>query len=165
MPVDSQAAPLLERIECNLQIDHDYISRVTLRSSGRGAEESQEFHDLEFGLSLFQASGDGNLDDVEEGSSGPEDAAGSLRSLANSNLYQRTNVAIEDEDCSDDELWRLVPGDLVESWQPSYFDTRCKKATLKQMEERNFYVPCARCGRRSSQILAEGCEPCGLQRS
>ena len=53
--VDPMAQPLLERIECNLQIDHDYVARVSLRSTGRGAETSEEFHDLEFGLSLAAA--------------------------------------------------------------------------------------------------------------
>lgn len=41
--VDSRAQPLLERIECNLQIDHDYVARVSLKSTGRGAEASEEF--------------------------------------------------------------------------------------------------------------------------
>ncbi len=52
VPVDCKAAPLLERIECHLQIDHDYVVTATLRSTGRGAQTKAEFHDLDFGLAL-----------------------------------------------------------------------------------------------------------------
>jgi molecular chaperone DnaK len=52
LPVDPHARPLLERIECTLQIDHDYVAHATLRSNGRGAEVSAEFHQLDFALAL-----------------------------------------------------------------------------------------------------------------
>ena len=77
--------------------------------------------------------------------------------LAHSNLYQRTNVArLVESNQAHGELWKYVPGDLIEQWQPSYFDTRSNAATPRQLDERNFYVPCARCRRRISQIKAEG---------
>ena len=154
--VDRNAQPLIERIECNLQIDHDYIARVTLKSTGRGAESSEEFHDLEFGLSLGAGiSQDPGTDDTDNpGSSGP---VGKIRSLASSNLFQRTNVARFDERVhAHGDLWKYVPGDLVATWKSNYFDTRSRDATERQLEERNFYVPCARCKRTISQIKAEG---------
>lgn len=154
--VDPKAQPLLERIECNLQIDHDYVARVTLKSTGRGAQSAEEFHDLEFGLSLTEVfSPGGEKDDAGTvNSSGP---IGDVRPLAQSNLFQRTNVARFDErNQAQEGLWRYVPGDLVEQWRPTFFDTRSNAATPRQREERNFYVPCARCGRRISQIKAEG---------
>lgn len=154
--VDPKAQPLIERIECNLQIDHDYVARVSLKSTGRGAESSEEFHDLEFGLSLAEAaSPDQDGDEFRSGNaSGP---VGQVGSLAHTNLYQRPNVAGFDERTqAHGDLWKLVPGDLVEQWWPSYFDTRSNAATQRQLEERNFYVPCSRCNRRISQILADG---------
>jgi len=154
--IDANAQPLLERIECHLQIDHDYVARVILRSTGRGASSSEEFHDLEFGLSLAQVSPPS--DRTDEGKAGNlSGPAGEARALASSNLLQRTNVARYDErNHSDGEAWRYVPGDLVANWRSSYFDTRSTAATSRQLEERNFYVPCARCKRLISQIKAEG---------
>lgn len=154
--VDPKAQPLIERIECNLQIDHDYVARVSLKSTGRGAESSEEFHDLEFGLSLAEvASPDRDGDEFRSGNaSGP---FGQVRTLAHTNLYQRTNVAMFDERTqAHGDLWKFVPGDLIEQWRPSYFDTRSNAATPRQLEERNFYVPCSRCNRRISQIVSDG---------
>jgi hypothetical protein len=48
VPVDPNARPLFERVECHLQIDHDYVVTVTLRSTARGAETKAKFHDLDF---------------------------------------------------------------------------------------------------------------------
>ena len=55
-----------------------------------------------------------------------------------------------------DDLWRLVPGDLVTNWKPDYFDVRNGVASKRQEFERIFYVPCSRCGRLETQIKAEG---------
>ena len=52
VPVDPKAQPLMERLECQLQIDHDFVVTATLRSTGRGRETRGEFHDLDFGLAL-----------------------------------------------------------------------------------------------------------------
>jgi len=154
--VDANAEPLLERIECHLQIDHDYVARVTLRSTGRGASASEEFHDLEFGLSLASLSPPRGHTDGEETVT-TSGSAGEVQALPTSNLFQRTNVARYDERASSNgEAWRYVPGDLIAKWRSSYFDTRSNAATRRQQEERNFYVPCARCKRRISQIKAEG---------
>ena len=54
LPVDPTARPLLERLECEVQIDHDYIARVTVKSSGVGKAVSKEIHSLDFGLTLPQ---------------------------------------------------------------------------------------------------------------
>ena len=154
--VDPQAQPLLERIECNLQIDHDYVARVTLKSTGRGAESSEEFHDLEFGLSLATATSPNKQDD-NLGYGGKSGPVGPLTASTRSSLYQRSNVVRMDKRTQElGNLWRFVPGDLIEQWKPSYFDTRNNSATHRQLEERNFYVPCVRCKRKISQIKAEG---------
>jgi actin-like ATPase involved in cell morphogenesis len=154
--VDPSAQPLLERIECHLQIDHDYVARVILRSTGRGDETSVEFHDLEFGLSLVQDSGPNDRDESGENASETRRAA-VAKASATSNLVQRSNITLFSEDPDvEEDLWTLVPGDLADSWKSGYFDTRNRAPTERQREERNFYVPCARCKRRISQIKAEG---------
>jgi len=164
--VDPNAEPLMERIECHLQIDHDYVARVTLRSTGRGAEAWAEFHDLDFGLSLAeQASNDEGEDEL---SSDRNSGRGGLIKASNrTNLYQRTNVAMgEQGEHSSGELWRFVPGDLIDHWRPSYFDTRNNAATPRQLQEKYFYMPCSRCKRTESQMKAEGpIQACSASRS
>ena len=152
--VDQNASPLLERIECHLQIDHNFIAHLTLKSTGRGDTIQKEFHDLEFGLSLL------DQQNIAANILNESTPAGSSVPLHNRNLVQRTNVAVYKETRgSFDQLWKLIPGDLVDRWRPGYFDTRNNAATLRQKAERNFYVPCATCGRRISQIIAEGLGP------
>ena len=173
VPVDPNARPLLERIECHLQIDHDYVARVTLRSTGRGAETIEEFHDLDFGLSLIQRGHGGGKPDEGEPDEAknktPQTQNSRVRPIAGSNLLQRTNVILQVSERGDiDEMWRLVPGDLVDSWKSSYFaKERNSAATEQQKDERNFYVPCSKCKRRISQVNAEGpvdgcCGNCGF---
>ena len=167
--VDPNAQPLLERIECHLQIDHDYVARVILRSTGRGDNTVEEFHELEFGLALgvHGRSDSGEKANPASTKAGP---AGDAIALAGSNLVQRTNVAYLNEKLdTHDSLWKFVPGDLLANWRSSHFDTRGNAATARQHEERNFYVPCARCKRLISQIKAEGptsscSSACGFQR-
>ncbi len=163
--VDSNAAPLLERIECHLQIDHDYVARITLRSTGRVDRSMAEFHDLDFGLSVLDTRTGTDPEIRNAGGSGKSTTSRPVP-LTSSNLTQRSNVAVS-TGSNDSELWKLVPGDLVHRWRPSYFDNRSDNATKRQQEERNFYIPCATCKRTISQIMAEGrvsqCRPsCGL---
>jgi molecular chaperone DnaK len=165
--VDPKAQPLLERIECHLQIDHDYVARITLRSTGQGEEAVQEFHDLEFGLLLVTKT---DPQDTDKNGEFPEGAncAGSPIATSTSNLAQRTNVVLSDGDYSNKaKLWKKVPGDLVDIWDPYYFDTQRTEPTSRQLEERNFYVLCAVCKRSITQIKREGpipdcTERCGL---
>lgn len=57
LPVDPTTRPLLERLQCDVQIDHDYIATVTAFSSGAEKTVSTEIHDLDFGLALPQKTG------------------------------------------------------------------------------------------------------------
>ena len=154
--LDPKAQPLLERIECHLQIDHDYIARITLRSTARGDSTVVEFHDLEFGLALAFNGLPGDSD-TKVGSRSGGDQAGDAIALKSSNLVQRTNVAyLSNEVGAFDNLWKLVPGDLIGNWRPGHFDIRGDAATARQKQESYFYVPCSRCSRLISQIKAEG---------
>jgi molecular chaperone DnaK len=163
--VDAAAQPLLERIDCHLRIDDNYVVEVTLRSTGRGDVAEAEFHDLDFGLSL-PAGGDASEGQSQSG----EETTGAAPSgtCATSNMTEKTNIVVADDRASFERLWRFVPGDIVATWKPDYFDIRSEAPSARQKEERNFYVPCARCGRMVSQINAEGpvdaCRgrPCGV---
>jgi molecular chaperone DnaK len=155
VPVDCRAAPLLERIECRLQIDHDYVVTATLRWTGRGAQTKVEFHDLDFGLALpahGEPRGGRGADGDKPDGGGPVVHTPSARS----NVAQRVNVALAIEGPGADELWQVVPGDIVTTWRPNHFDIRTSQASKRQSEERSFYIPCSRCRRLISQIEAEG---------
>ena len=54
LPVDRTARPLLERLECEVHIDHDYVAKVTVASNVEDKSVSKEIHSLDFGLSLLQ---------------------------------------------------------------------------------------------------------------
>jgi hypothetical protein len=159
--VDPTAGPLMERIKCELKIDHDYIATLTLESTARKAKAAKlEFHDLDFALALpttgdIPVNGDrgpGAIDDPGTGRS--------LRSMPKGNLALRTNLGVWSNRSS--EVRPLVPGDLAESWWPNYFDVQSTEPTPRQRSERNFYLPCSRCQRLDTEIRAEGCAMCGL---
>jgi molecular chaperone DnaK len=156
--VDPEAEPLIERLECHLQIDHDYIANLTLRSTGRGDQQTFEFYDLEFGLALPARGASGPSGENDEDKE--ERGRGSARFSGIQKMVQRTNVAMHfPEFDSRETLWSFVPGDLVSLWRPAYFDVRGTEPTEQQILERNFYTPCARCGRLLSKIRAEGPSP------
>lgn len=50
--VDPTASPLLERLEVNVEIDHDLVVHVGVESSLFGDQDRFEIHDLEFGVGL-----------------------------------------------------------------------------------------------------------------
>jgi molecular chaperone DnaK len=168
VPVDRAARPLLERLECELQIDHNYVATVILRSTGFGAEVRAEFHDLDFGLALPTSASGKVGDDADGVSDVPKRGAALAIATATSTVTQRSNIATNPAGgLSDEELWRLVPGDIVVTWRPSHFDNRTTAASPMQNDERAFYTPCSRCKRLLSRIRAEGpveeCRgrPCG----
>jgi hypothetical protein len=55
--VDPSADPLLERLELNVEVDHDLVVRVDVRSSRFGDTDRFEIHDLEFGIGLTNSGG------------------------------------------------------------------------------------------------------------
>lgn len=165
--VDPTAAPLLERVECHLQIDHDYVATVTLRSTGCRDEESVEFHDLDFGLALPVQGGRKPPSDTDSSDDRGMGARGEAIVLEHSNVVMRTNVALADGGGPREDPWRLIPGDIVARWRPHHLSKGPNSATERQKQEELFYTPCSYCGRTISQINAEGpvdaCrgKPCG----
>ncbi|UIK00361.1 hypothetical protein LZK82_09470 [Rhizobium leguminosarum] len=157
--VDPTARPLIERIICDLTIDHDYVARASLRSTARGDVREAEFHDLDFALTLPRNKVDpANRADKPDAETSMQPAVGPVLTAAGSvNVVQRTNVVFSPgADDRVDAFWRLVPGDIVGKYQASYFDVRSTQATSRQHEERDFYQPCAPCGRLLTEIKAVG---------
>ena len=177
--VDPNAPPLIERIECHLQIDHDYVAKVTLRLTGQEEQTSEEFHDLEFGLSLLEQGKPGDNDDGnrrgmppgddddgndpgtpprddDDGNNPGKPRSTQHKSTTISNLAQRSNIVVAGTVRTKDQHWQVVPGDLVDKWKPHFFNRQSTKATLRQMEERNFYIKCEICNRSITTINREG---------
>jgi molecular chaperone DnaK len=55
LPVDPKARPMLERLQVTIAINEDLIAEISARSLMRQEARCAEIHDLEFGLSLSQA--------------------------------------------------------------------------------------------------------------
>jgi actin-like ATPase involved in cell morphogenesis len=154
LPVDSGARPFLERLECEVQLDHDYVARVSIISKLRGGRVEAEIHDLDFGLTLPEADPN-RKNPADDGSSPPgergrgpapkeEDGDGILGAVA-----LRANIA-------NIENWKLIPGDIVEQWQPNFWSQYSKEATQLQREERMYYERCSYCDRTLFEIQQGG---------
>lgn len=155
--VDPGARALVERLECRLTIDYDYIATVRLRSTGMDAEASSTFHSLEFGLALPGTRSAGPSQDPTGRGRRIARGPAMVATTKSSTVTQRTNVAIDyDGELTGGEMWRFVPGDIVTTWRDDYFDTRSGEASARQIAERAFYIPCVRCGRLESKIRSEG---------
>lgn len=156
--VDQSAKPMIERINCQMQIDHDYVGRLILTSTAKADRTTLEFYDLEFALSLR----------VPEGSkpgqpepSGMSPIAGMRRvqPLPRSNVTSRSNIAVVDDDRTNR---RVIPGDLARKWWPNYFDVQSREPTPRQREEDEFYRECAVCYRLPTELREDGCERCKI---
>lgn len=156
LPIDPEARPFLERLECQVQIDHDYIAHVSLNSKLRGEAVEAEFHDLDFGLALptsgtgTEAPEDGDeagQDDDEEPTQ--KQRAAALATVSGAKVTLRSNV-------SDVERWTLVPGDIVELWKPNFLVKDSRESSEFQHDEKMYYVRCAFCRRTIYEIRQQG---------
>ncbi|QBQ53823.1 Hsp70 family protein [Nitrosococcus wardiae] len=146
--VDEEAAPLTERLNINVNIDHDLVVTVTASSSMVGHLSEREIHNLEFGLSMGQG--------VKE-QTNPDNSNGQRNNEVNLKrevgaIKFRSNIV------RGDQSWDLVPGDLVKKYRnrlpPLWEPTR------RQHDEKMYYVPCTYCKRTWYQIRLEGSENC-----
>ncbi len=130
--VDRRAQPFRERLELEVAIDHDLILRATARSLNAKDEQAVEVHALEFGLPVPLAGqpSAGPEGDIPTAQDGAEHRPG--------DLVVRENVAHEKDES-------LVPGELLATYKPSYFD-RASRPPQEQVDERLYYEPCAVCG-------------------
>jgi len=167
LPVDPGARPLLERLECELQIDHNYIAHATLRSFGRQGSARLEFHQLEFALALPSAlAAEENSGSASEGGSSRKNESRQINNSASggassgrffqSNITLRSNLTpIGGDGHVDDSSWFVVPGDLIHKWRPDLLEVRAYMSAL-QKDERGYYLPCAYCKRSVYNIRTEG---------
>jgi molecular chaperone DnaK len=155
--VDPDAMPLMERIQCVMQIDQDYVGKIILESTVQAGRSTLEFHDLEFALSL--PSPQEPEPTRQDDSSSARTGGRQLKPLPSCNVTSRTNVSVLDPKANPRQV---IPGDLVRQWWPSYFDVQSREPTRRQKEEEAFYCECARCGRFPTEFRAEGCEECGI---
>ena len=147
LSVDPEARPFLERLECEVRIDADYIAHVALKSKGRKEMAAAEFHDLEFGLALLEHGPITNPDVPAGTESGTDD--GQTGSKIAGGVSLRSNI-------SDKENWALVPGDIVENWKPNWLVKEWGGSTKFQQYEKMYYEPCTICHRTSYQITNDG---------
>jgi molecular chaperone DnaK len=138
IPVDSRAKPFRERLRLTVQVDDNLILHAAARSLDKGGLAETEIHSLEFGLSLPEAQEQdltaGETEPTYQDDTKPEPGS----------LTMRANVADREDNY-------LVPGEVLYRFDPVYF--RDHSAPEIQERERLYYVPCARCGRASSDPL------------
>jgi hypothetical protein len=152
LDIDETATPLIERLELNLTIDHDYVAHVDLYSTMRQHRVKAEIFDLEFTLAfpvgVFPETKTPETD--HEADIAPT-APGSAASAAhNGRVRLRSNISASDS-------WQNVPGDLVLQYRPYWFDERTRSYSDWQKEEWTYYKDCPYCHRRRYQYWTEGC--------
>lgn len=135
--VHSDARPFLERIELELAIDDNLILHANAKSTMAGDTASMEIHNLEFGVAVGERPHQESLPDAME----PAEAPGADRGA----VTVRANLT-KDVDHSS------VPGELWYKHSPQEFDTRRNPPRI-QVEERLYYEPCAKCGRKINDPL------------
>jgi molecular chaperone DnaK (HSP70) len=135
--VDDKARPFFEKIEFQIDIDENLVLNVIAKSTLKGDEDEVEIHNLEFGLDLpINKEVDGKYENIEIAESRIINSRGSV-SL-------RTNITAPD---NKDES--LVPGEILYSYNPEYFDTRNFPPDI-QVREKLYYEPCSICRRPSN---------------
>lgn len=129
--VNRRAPRLFERLELDVEIDHDLILGVTATSSHHRDTRHEKFFDLEFGIGL-----------PVEGPSEKIDVGDAERTVPRGGLVTRTNVADREDES-------LVPGDVLHAFRPAAFSPppMPNRATEEQFREHLFYEPCAVCKR------------------
>jgi len=146
--VDSRARPFHERLELDVQIDDNLILRPRARSLEVGDMAEAEVHNLEFAISLPvlpPSKGKAEQEIVGAPAHGTPHQRGALTIRAN--VADRQNRS-------------LVPGEVMQRFDPTYFDVR-HHPPEEQVMEKLYYEPCLGCGRASSDPLCD----CGVEGS
>ena len=150
--VDGDAAPLIERLNINVNIDHDLVATVVACSTMTGHNSEREIHNLEFGLSMSS----GNTEQLRDGNDESQKRSIIAQKKENGAIKLRSNIV------RGEQSWDFVPGDLVDKYK--YKLPPLWEPTSRQHDEKMYYVPCSLCRRTWHQIQLEGSEhcPCGL---
>jgi hypothetical protein len=153
--VDSSARPFLERIECHLHIDHDYVAHAVIRSNGSGAEAAAEFHQLDFALALPMTTGSAGGNPKGAGRPGGNDQLLKTTEVKSKTAAPISNICLR-SNVTEETRWTLVPGDLIAIWKPHYLVATSSEPSRLQREEEMYYRPCALCKRTLYEIRAGG---------
>jgi len=149
--VDEEAVPLTERLDVNVNIDHDLIATLAASSSMVGDHSVREIHNLEFGLSIGQDS------------KGKRQQTRIKQQRENKRSLNRNVGAIKFRSniVRSNQIWDLVPGDLVKKYKNKL--PPLWRPTKRQHHEEMYYVPCSLCQRTWHQIRLEGSENCSCR--
>jgi len=161
--VDHKAKPMFERLEVEVEIDHDLVARVGVRSSLVDDKQTVEIHDLEFGL---------GLDEVTPASASGPTGGGRANEAGDKGVRRHSSfgvtapgaVRLRSNITDSSNAWHLVPGEIVDRYRAGYMDRRNRPPEF-QVEEKLYYTPCALCGRKHHLIHQEGCISCGISPS
>jgi molecular chaperone DnaK len=150
--IDETAAPLMERLELNMTIDHNYVAHVDLHSTMRGHRLSAEIFDLEFTLTFPSADDHkGKSAGVDENADMSDDTTGSKALPTHTGgVCLRSNITAE-------RSWQKVPGDLVTQYCPSWFNERAREYSDWQKQEWVYYKDCPYCHRNRYDFRIKGC--------
>jgi hypothetical protein len=153
LKVDPFARPLLERLEANISVDHDYVVTIRLSSKERRDIVETKIFDLEFALEVSTpgASPTAASNEASGGSSGTTGRPNTSGPIARGQIVLRSNVV------GSETAWHLVPGDALEALKPAYFTHGINKPTREQLWERLYYHPCSECGKGSFEAQWSGC--------
>jgi len=154
VPVDPTAEPFVERLLCEVEIDHDYVAQVSVTATGTSVRRTAEFHHLEFALELPPDAPHGEPDATEDparsGRQPPFDGTPSLRPnivAAGETPHENTRHI--------EHRWAIA-GDAAQNWYPAAFSNFDADWTELQREERDFYVRCSVCKRSITRIRLDG---------
>jgi hypothetical protein len=135
--VDRLARPFFERLDLDVRINEDLILEARARSLNAKNEDYREVHNLEFGLAFpaTPRAGGTRQEPVGNETRRPDRTPPGALTI-------RANI-------SDREDPGRIPGELLYSYDPRYFDAR-RDPPECQVLERLYYQPCAACGRPSN---------------
>jgi actin-like ATPase involved in cell morphogenesis len=153
LAVDEAAAPLMERLELDLAIDHDYVAHIDLRSTMRKDHLKSEIFDLEFTLRFPTTT-----DQFVKGKHADGEAIDSQADVASLALPMRAGKVRLRSNVAAEPSWRSVPGDLVTRYRPHWFDERTREYSEWQYNESVYYKDCPYCHRTRYQFRTDGCD-------
>lgn len=138
--VDDKAQAFKERLELDVRINDDLVLEAHARSLNKRDSDRREIHNLEFGLAFPTAkAGPGRVacGEVEAPAGGRREGLGALSLRAN--VADRVDL-------------RLVPGEFLHQYDPTYFDRRLDPPEYQDLEKL-YYQPCTLCKRASNDPL------------
>ncbi|KGK43268.1 hypothetical protein LH51_01135 [Nitrincola sp. A-D6] len=132
--VDTELKPFVERIELQLNIDHNLILSAKAKSGISQKITECEVYDLEFGLSL-------------PGKSQGETVSSELICSPHMPIYSKQHKVVSTSNVSSTMTKSKIPGEFLRSYDSRAFDPEFGDATQLQHQESFYYIPCSTCKR------------------